>query len=79
MPKAKTIDRLALTKRNSAFLRDRDDKRTHKIVTDISPDNIPPDIDIHALGDVCPNCGQLTIVHESDCVKCPSCAWSACG
>ena len=43
MPKAKTIDRLELTKRSSAFLRNRDNKHTHKTNTDILPDDITPD------------------------------------
>ena len=79
MPKAKPLDRLELTKRSSAYLRNRDNKHTHKTNTDILPDDILPDIDIHALGDVCPMCGQHTLIHESGCVKCPSCSWSACG
>ena len=40
-------------------------------------DDLPPEPDIH--GDTCPNCGRTTLVHESGCVKCTSCAWSACG
>ena len=40
-------------------------------------DDLPPEPDIH--GDICPNCGQKTLIHESGCVKCTSCAWSACG
>ena len=40
-------------------------------------DDLPPEPDIH--GDTCPNCGRTTLVHESSCVKCTSCAWSACG
>lgn len=76
MARAKTIDRLELTKRSSAYLRNRDKNKEPQSPT-IS--DIPPDIDIHALGDVCPMCGQHTLIHESGCVKCPSCQWSACG
>ncbi len=36
-----------------------------------------PEPDIH--GDTCPNCGSKTLIHESGCVKCSYCAWSACG
>lgn len=43
MPKAKTIDRLELTKRSSAFLRNRDNKHTYAKISDISPDDITPD------------------------------------
>ena len=42
MPRAKTLDRLELTKRSSAYLRNRDGKRTHVTISDISPDDIPP-------------------------------------
>lgn len=81
MPKAKTIDRLALTMSHSTHLRRRISNNTvpDEPISGISPDDIPPDIDIHALGDVCPMCGQHTLIHESGCVKCPSCSWSACG
>ena len=40
-------------------------------------DDIPPEPDIH--GDICPHCGQKTLLHEEGCVKCTSCAWSMCG
>ncbi|MBR1437847.1 MAG: hypothetical protein IJ587_04855, partial [Synergistaceae bacterium] len=76
MARAKTIDRLELTKRSSAFLRNRNKNKEQQSPT---VSDIPPDIDIHALGDVCPMCGQHTLIHESGCVKCPSCSWSACG
>ena len=76
MARAKTIDRLELTKRSSAFLRNRNKNKEQQSPT---VSDIPPDIDIHALGDVCPMCGQHTLIHESGCVKCPSCQWSACG
>jgi ribonucleoside-diphosphate reductase alpha chain len=29
-------------------------------------------------GDLCPECGQATLVHEEGCMKCYSCAHSAC-
>ena len=59
--KAKTIDRLELTK-----------KKFGK-----SFEDLPPEPDIH--GDVCPNCGANKLIHESGCVKCLNCSWSACG
>ena len=37
----------------------------------------PPEPDIH--GDICPHCGHMTLIHESGCVKCTYCDWSACG
>ena len=40
-------------------------------------DDFPPEPDIHS-GE-CPICGKKTLIHESGCVKCSSCLWSACG
>ncbi|MBQ4401278.1 MAG: hypothetical protein II832_03845 [Synergistaceae bacterium] len=62
--KAKTIDRLQLTR----------DKFRH---LNIDTSDLPQEPNIH--GNMCPNCGQNTLIHESGCVKCPSCGWSACG
>ena len=59
--KAKTIDRLELTKKK--FSRSFED--------------LPPEPDIH--GDICPHCGAKKLIHESGCVKCLNCSWSACG
>ena len=51
---------------------------TYKKYPHLRPDGwIPPEPDIH--GDICPHCGQKTLLHEEGCVKCTSCAWSACG
>ena len=75
MSKAKTIDRLALTRRK--FGKPKDEAPVMEDVTpyeDISG-YVEPDIS----GDVCPMCGQHTLIHESGCVKCQSCMWSACG
>ena len=27
----------------------------------------------------CPNCGDMTLIHEDGCMHCKSCGWSACG
>ena len=78
MAKAKTIDRVALTLSHSALLRNRNSKGNTDVPNEPTND-IPPDIDIHALGDECPMCHQHTLIHESGCVKCPSCLWNACG
>ena len=72
MTKAKIIDRLELTKRKFNRLSSNFDDTPYEGVNEL-----PPEPDIH--GDVCPNCGQKTLIHESGCVKCPSCSWSACG
>ena len=44
---------------------------------DTAIQDLPPEPDIH--GDICLHCGQRTLLHEEGCVKCASCAWSACG
>lgn len=72
MTKAKTIDRLQLTKEKFGKL---NNEKAHSINIDVS--ELPPEPDIH--GDTCPHCGQNTLIHESGCVKSPSCGWSACG
>ena len=61
--KAKTIDRLQLTKQKFSRIQ--------------VPEDLPPEPDIH--GDICPNCGAHKLIHESGCVKCLNCSWSACG
>ena len=61
--KAKTIDRLKLTKQ----------KFSHSL----NLEDLPPEPNIH--GDICPNCGANKLIHESGCVKCLNCSWSACG
>ena len=68
MTKAKTIDRLELTR-----------KKFSKVQGITLYDGIEnfPDTGIH--GDICPNCGQKMLLHESSCVRCLACKWSACG
>ena len=73
MTKAKTINRLELTRRK--FSRSSSSNGVDTPYEGVS--ELPPEPDIH--GDVCPNCGRHTLIHESGCVKCLSCSWSACG
>lgn len=64
MPKAKTLDRVALTraKFGAKMYGDR------------------PDVNEHRQGySMCPSCGQETLIHEDGCKHCRSCGWSACG
>lgn len=77
MAKAKTIDRLALTKQNSAYLRDRDKKHNPPEIHNEPMNDIPPEPEIH--GDVCPMCGNSTLQHMEGCATCLSCGWSKCG
>ena len=67
--KAKTIDRLELTKKKFA-----PKQQEH----DYGLDNLPPDIDIHNLK-TCPMCGSQSLRLDGGCMSCLSCGWSACG
>ena len=63
--KAKTIDRLALTRQKFGAKMYSDKQETQ---TD------------HREGySKCPSCGQETLIHEDGCMHCRSCGWSACG
>ena len=73
MTKAKTINRLELTRK----------KFGQKMYGDSSAhfgeanEMIKPQ---HRQGySTCPNCGQETLIHEDGCMHCKSCGWSACG
>ena len=61
--KAKTIDRLALTRQNFGA-KMYGDKHTTQHREGYS---------------TCPHCGQETLIHEDGCMHCRSCGWSACG
>ena len=64
--KAKTIDRLALTR----------EKFGAKMYGD-KPQSVGEQ---HRQGySTCPSCGQETLIHEDGCMHCRSCGWSACG
>ena len=76
MPKAKTIDRLALTLSHSEHLRKK--FNSFSPVKNKTVKDFPPDFDIHNLGDECPMCHQHSLVHESGCVRCTACLWNAC-
>ena len=60
----KRIDRLELTRKNSKFLRERDNRSQE----------LPQE---H--GDICPNCGSRQLHHIEGCMTCAGCGWSACG
>ena len=75
MTKAKTLDRLELTRRKMAF---RENMRNAKNVTPVpGVEDLPPEKEIH--GNICPECGHHNLIHESGCVKCTYCSWSKCG
>ena len=68
MGRAKVIDRLELTRKNSRLLRNNDAPKPE----------IPnvPEEERH--GTKCPKCGQYTVHHVEGCETCASCGWSAC-
>ena len=72
MTKAKTIDRLELTRKKFSWLKDMD-----KVPAANGVDELPPEPE--AKGDICPMCGKSALIHESGCVKCLACSWSKCG
>ena len=61
--KAKTIDRLQLTKKKFAAL---------------NKNNLDKDEQAIGLG-ICPNCGATGLRRDGGCMSCLSCGWSACG
>ena len=68
MTKAKTIDRLELTRKKFSAMKD--------VAPAPGAEDFPePDTS----GDVCPMCGHHNLIHESGCVKCTYCSWSKCG
>lgn len=72
MTKAKTIDRLELTRKKFSWLKDMD-----KVPAANGVEDLPPEPDVK--GDICPMCGKSALIHESGCVKCLACSWSKCG
>ncbi|MDZ4159009.1 MAG: adenosylcobalamin-dependent ribonucleoside-diphosphate reductase [Anaerolineaceae bacterium] len=43
-----------------------------------STDSSPLDLTLPRIGDLCPECGQATVVNEEGCRKCYACAYSEC-
>ena len=63
--KAKTIDRLALTRKNFGAKMYGDKPATQTE---------------HREGySICPNCGLDTLRHDGSCVMCENCGYSKCG
>ena len=65
MAKAKTLDRLELTRKK--FGRIHGVKHSHHEATDDSGLK------------VCPNCGAMSLRLDGGCMSCLACGWSACG
>ena len=73
MAKAKTLDRLELTRRKFAHAKEHSENTTpHKTLSEIT--GLPPLSNLT----VCPECGSESVIHESGCERCLTCGWSAC-
>ncbi len=90
MPKAKSLDRLELTRRKMAgkgeiekdfALREIKFAVTKSSQTqDITPFNtyqLAGKLEQHF--DKCPSCGEMALVHEGGCEHCLNCGHDACG
>ena len=73
MTKAKTIDRLELTKRK--FSNSHNETQTEVQVQQVQQEQHEE----HYGLSTCPNCEQMTLIHEGGCEHCSNCGWSACG
>lgn len=67
---AKTLDRVELTRRKMQMATKREHfGEVNKMVKDSSKQGY----------DKCPECGEMTLVHEGGCMHCTSCGFDACG
>ncbi len=85
MPRAKSIDRLELTRKKFGA-KMYGDKPDTKSVGEQIIDGLKEAIEAERANNqhregysTCPNCGQETLIHEDGCMHCKSCGWSACG
>ena len=71
MTKAKTIDRLELTRKKfSGSLNEHTEKVEQE--TQVQQEE-------HYGLSICPECGQMTLIHEGGCEHCSNCSYSKCG
>lgn len=71
MPRAETIDRIALTKQHSRFLQAVDEMRQEEPQQSEHIYAIPEE-------EKCPVCGAV-LLHIGGCVECPNKCYSRCG
>lgn len=71
MTKAKTLDRLELT-------RQKFKKKVSPQVTEGTEQEAARPEHVEGLSK-CPNCGEETLRHEGACNICPNCGYSKCG
>ena len=70
--RAKTIDRLAMT-------REKFEGKLKYGEEFLTASKSRPLAEHREGYSICPNCGQETLIHEDGCKHCRSCGWSACG
>ncbi len=76
MPKAKTIDRVALTRSHSKHLQENNKINSANTENTDTTENKSKD----SFGrSTCPACEENTLIHEEGCAHCLNCGWSACG
>ncbi len=77
--RAKTIDRLALTRAKFGAKMYGDEPVKGSKSTPLDEPQSIGQQETHREGySTCPNCGQETLIHQNGCMNCPSCGWSAC-
>ena len=89
MTRAKSIDRLALTrdmfkgklKYGDELLKGESKPSVgQQIIAGLKEAIEAERANQHRKGySTCPHCGQETLIHEDGCMHCRSCGWSACG
>ena len=72
MSKAQTINRLELTRKKFSGIQ-------NEAANEVQHEAPKDEHEEHYGLSTCPNCEQLTLIHEGGCSRCPSCGWSACG
>ena len=74
MSKAQTIDRLEYTRRR--FAKQLGLEETASETQETHQEALKEE---HFGLSACPNCEQMTLIHEGGCDRCPNCGWSSCG
>ena len=79
MTKAKTIDRLELTRRKfNRSQQHQDGEELPVLVPEDFAFGIQREEDRQHNGDICPRCGKHTLIHIESCERCTECGYDAC-
>ena len=70
MTKAKTIDRLELTRKKFS--------KSHNETQTEAQEQQELHEEHYGLS-ICPDCGQMTLIHDGGCEHCSNCTYSRCG